>query len=452
MAARADLIELGRTGLNRQGGVVYEEWLRELQGERWRRVIKEMTDQDPVIGAILYAIEMLVRQVSWRVEAASDAAEDQAAGDFVRECLGDMSYSWTDTLAEILTMLPWGWANLETVYKIRGGDSRDGRRKSKYSDGRLAWRKWSIRAQETLSEWQFDEEGGITGMWQIAPPDYDLVFIPIEKSLLFRTTTRKGNPEGRSILRNAYEPWYYSRNLRRIEAIGVERDLAGLPVAHVPPELLSSNATADQVAILAAITQIVTNIRRDEQEGVVWPLQYDDKGNPLYKLELLSSGGQRQFDTDKIIQRYDGRMAMSVLADFILIGHESVGSFALTRSKTNLFTVALGAFLDIIAGITADGQPTGVVNTYAIPRLLRLNGMIPAGRGMPMLVHDDVEPVDLAALGEYISKLAGAGFVLPSIEGLQEHLLQQAYLPAAGPSKGRSGEKGKQGDKEQEEG
>ena len=35
-------------------------------------------------------------------------------------------------------------------------------------------------------------------------------------------------------------------------------------------------------------------------------------GKPLYDLKLLTTGGSRQFDTDKVIQRYDHRIAMSL--------------------------------------------------------------------------------------------------------------------------------------------
>lgn len=61
--------------------------------------------------------------------------------------------------------------------------------------------------------------------------------------------------------------------------------------------------------IVAGLETIVRNIRRDETEGVVLPAGY--------KLELLSSGGTRQFDTNAIVNRYDTRIAMTVLADFI---------------------------------------------------------------------------------------------------------------------------------------
>ena len=97
------------------------------------------------------------------------------------------------------------------------------------------------------------------------------MFIPIEKALLFRTTSKLNNPKGRSCLRSAYTSWYYQKRITTIEAIGIERDLAGLPVAFVPPQLLSDNATAQESAALNEIKKIVRNIRRDEQAGLVFP-------------------------------------------------------------------------------------------------------------------------------------------------------------------------------------
>ena len=47
---------LGVTGLNRQGGLINEEWLKQLEGTKGVKIYTEMKDNDPVIGAILYAI------------------------------------------------------------------------------------------------------------------------------------------------------------------------------------------------------------------------------------------------------------------------------------------------------------------------------------------------------------------------------------------------------------
>lgn len=396
-----------------------EEFLPELRGPKWRRIIREMSEGDPVVGGILFAIEMLCRRVEWRVEAADESVPQAVEiADFVETCRHDLSSSWSDLIAEILTLLPYGWSYHEIVYKLRMGWSDDATHRSKYDDGRVGWRKLPGRAQDTLAKWEFDEDGGIRGMWQTREDGAPAVFIPIEKSLLFRTSVERGNPEGRSILRRAYRPWYFRTHLERIEAIGIERDLAGLPVATVPPEIMAADAGAPEKALLASIKQILTGIRRDEQDGVIYPAAYDDAGHKLYELTLLTSGGSRQFDTDKIVNRYDSRMAMSILADFILLGHEKVGSFALADTKTSLFAYAIGAWLDVIAD---------TFNAHAIPRLVRLNGW--DDRLCPRLVPGRVEEKDLEELGNYFQRLASAGMVLFPNPVLERYLLGAAGAP-----------------------
>lgn len=393
--------ELGTTGLQRWSGYISEEFHRELTGDRALRVYREMMDNSATVGACLFAIDMLARNVTWHVEAGGKSPEDEDAALFVEQCREDMSHSWQDLMSEILTMLGYGWSYHELVYKRRQGPNSQPGLASRFTDGRIGWRKIPIRSQETRQRWEFDPGGGITGLWQQDPVAYQTVLIPIQKSLLFRPRAHKNNPEGRSCLRTAYRPWYFSKRIEEIEGVGVERDLAGLPVIFAPPELFRSDRVAEQSSLYIALQNIVRNIRRDEQEGVLMPMAYDAQGKPLYDLKLLSTGGQRQFNTNEVIQRYNQQIAMTMLADFILLGHEKVGSFALASSKTSLFSSALGAWLDGIAE---------VFNRHAIPRLLGLNGF--QLETLPKLMHGDVETVDLIELGNFITALSGAGFPL----------------------------------------
>ena len=416
--AKANTGEIGTTGLQMYGGRVHEEFHPALRGDKARKVYREMADNDPVVGAILFAMDMLIRQVTWHTEPADDSPAALQVADDVWTSLHDMSQTWANVLSEIMSMLTYGWSYHELVYKIRRGP--EAAVPSTYDDGMVGWRKMPGRAQDTLSRWEWDPAGGIAGMYQLdmSAIGKGEVFIPIEKSLLFRTTAQKNNPEGKSVLRTAYRSWYMKKRIEEIEAIGIERDLAGLPVAWVPPTMLSKDATTDEKAALEEIKKIVKRVKRDEQEGVVFPLTYDAKGNKLYDLTLLTSGGQRQFSPDEIITRYDQRMAMTVLGDFILLGHEKVGSFALGSTKMDLFAVALGAWLDEIAD---------VFNQYAIPRLCRLNAC-PVDIA-PKLRHSEVKNVNLKELGDYITSLAGVGFQLYDDASLEEYLRGAAQLP-----------------------
>lgn len=398
------LVELGVTGLEQSGGRIHEEFLPQLQGRRGIQVFKEMRDNDPTVGAMLFAIEMLIRQVEWRVEPGEENPSGVAKAEFVDSNFEDMSATWDDTMSDILSMLTFGFSLLEEVYKVRKGETDDPTTTSKFDDGRVSWAKLPIRAQETIERWIFNPEtNDLAGAVQVARPDFRPRELPMTKMLLFRPMANKANPEGRSMLRNAYRPWFFKKRIEEIEGIGVERDLAGLPTALVPPRLLAAGASAEDKALLSQIEQVLRNVRRDEKEGLIFPLARDAEGQLTYEFKLLTTGGRRQFDTVKIIDRYDRRIASTMLADFILLGQEGrTGSFALAESKTALFAVAIGAFLDSIAE---------VFNRFAIPRLMKLN-TFPDEGGTPTLVHGDIESIDIDKLGDYVVKLSQAGIQL----------------------------------------
>lgn len=410
---------VGNTGLNRSNGYIYEEFLTELSGKNGIKVIKEMSENDPIAGAMLFCIDMFMRRVNWFVDAAEDSDEGKRRAEFLRTCKDDMSHTWPDFISEILSMLPYGWSYFETLYKMCDGSTDDeGNPISSYTDNAIRWRKFEIRSQDSLSRWEFDEEGGLAGMWQIAAPTYEEKFIPIKKSLHFKTVSRKANPEGKSIFRNAYRPWYFKKRIEEIEGVGVERDLAGLPFAEVPAEMMLDDAPDADKATIASIIELLKNVRRDEQEGVIWPQMWDKNGNKLLEFKLMNSGGTRSFSTDQIITRYEQRMAMVVLSDFLLLGNDSTGSFALSTSKSGMFQATLASWLDVIQD---------VLNNYAVPRLFRLNGMMEGP--YPKFRHDDVQQPSLADLATFVAALAGAGAQLFPDTDLENHFRRVAQLP-----------------------
>lgn len=754
-----NLSEIGSSGLITYGGQISEESLRKLAGVRGIKTFAEMRDNDDTVGAILFIIDKLLRNVDWTAEPADESPESKRIADFLDSCTKDMEHSWGDMISEILSMLPFGWSSHEIVYKVRTGlETENPSYYSEYDDGMVGWRKLPIRSQETLESWVFNDSGDVVVMNQL-PPLGGIRKIPVEKLLLFKTQSYKNNPMGRaldpttpiitpngwkildelqpgdkifdetgkvryvtdradwedrpcyklvfndgssiiadenhqwishsandryqgrsvqlrttseiansiktsmgtsnhsipwasaldypeqahildpyyvglwlgdgtslcsdischaddaeetrnelqkfgwkveikqngdpncngrtlsvqndekwstrnpqsllrslnlisnkhipdsylrgsisqrlallaglmdsdgtvdqygccsfsntnmnliagveelvrslgcsaysrihkkangvthmkdgwevnfkpifvpfrlkrkiakikdmrhrqnhyivsarpvrprrtvcievdspshlflagesmipthnSILRNAYRPWFFKKRIEEVEGIGIERDLAGLPVAGVPAEILAGNATAEQKATLSAIKKLVTNIRRDEQEGVVFPLVYDESGNKLYTLELLSTGGTRQFDTNAIITRYSKAIAMTVLADFIFLGQTKVGSYALSSDKTDMFSASLGAWLRSIAD---------VFNKQAIPRLMKLNGI--ERKYWPKLKPSDIEKENVNEFCDNIYKLVGVGALMPD-DSVDQRIRQLLSLDPA---------------------
>ncbi len=420
-AETPDYAEIGATGLKRAGGRIDEEFLPELKGERGIKTYTEMRDNNSIVGAILFAIEMVIRGVGWTVVPGGTQPIDAEAADFTASQMDDMSTSWPEFISEIMSMLPFGWSYHELVWKIRQGDNvPKGTPVSRYDDGRVGLRKIPIRAQESLDEWLFDDEGGLAGMTQRPAPDFTLRTIPIRKALLFRTTAAKANPEGRSALRNAYLPHYFGRTLREIEAIGIERELAGLPWARIPARFFKRNATADEKAALEDWVATMRDMRQDSLQGLVYPSEFDEHGNQLYEVGLLTAGGERAIDVQAAINRYNVEIASTVLADFILLGHEKVGSFALASQKSDLFSTAVNGWLGAIAE---------VLNRHMIPKLFRYNPEFAGIEDLPVFQPGSLGAVDLKELGDYITALSGVGYDLFPNNALESALLQVADLP-----------------------
>ena len=434
--------EYGKIGQNRYYGtagnasIFFEEFLPELRGVKGAQAYTEMADNDATVGAILFAIEMLMRQCVFHVEPAGDTEKDKEAAEFVESCMDDMERTWADTLSEILSFLTYGWSYHEIVYKRRVGRTSSPITNSKHKDGLIGWRKLPIRSQDTLYGWEYKENSDdLVGMVQSPPPNYGQILIPIEKALHFRTRSRKDNPEGRSILRTSYRAYYFKKRLEEIEGYGMERDLAGFPVLYAPADMpIWDKDDPDMVGALARAEHIVSSIRRDAREGLVIP-----GGENGWKLELLSSGSRRQFDTNQIIDRYDKRIATSVLADFVMMGQQAVGSFALADSKTRIFALAIGTYLDVICE---------VFNNQAIPRLIDINGDYFKGiTDYPHMEHGDIEDKDLQQFASFIESMVGSGVIVPD-EALEEEVRRIGGLPekieTAAPRDVQPGENGPQ--------
>jgi len=417
--------QVGRTGLQQYGGYIYEDWFPPLVGAAGARIYRMMGDNSPVLYGMRYAVDMILSKVPVKVTEASSCRADREAKAFVDSLFKDMNPSWPETKSEILTDIVFGWAYFEQLFKKREGlDQADPLRYSQYDDGLIGWRSWEIRSQESLDHWVFDEETGeLLGLVQSPPPDFQPRFVPYAKSLLFRIRSSKNNPEGESLFRGCYRAWYNVTNAEDIEGIGMERDLCGLPVLYAPEKVVSGKDAKSRLAKQKCI-KLITGLKRDESEGVLLPSTRDKYGNREYELTLLASAGTRQFNINQTITRYTRDMAMTLLADFLLLGSQKYGSNALAVTKNELFQAALQTICDRMAG---------VINSQAIPLVISLNPFDDI-TGLPKVSFGTVETPDLAQLGEFISNLAGSkqNLFADDVE-LENYLRRAAGLPSAPP-------------------
>lgn len=422
--------EIGLAGSRTGRSLAPEEFLTELTGECGRRTYREMAENSPVIGAMRTAVKMLARRVQWAVEP-SDTATEEAAADgqaFLEEVRDDMAHTWSDFIDEALdSTTVYGWSYFELVFKRRlGPERRTSAERSQHTDGRIGLRKIALRPASTLAAWVWDEAGGIQGMRQRGAHHAAGKTIPIGKALHFVIGNRR-HPEGRSSLRNAYRPYFKEKHLDHAESVAIDRELNGLPVASIPSEYFSANATTDQQAIKTAYEQMVRDVRFNEQAGLLLPSDRwrDSDGNPtdhkLVELELLSANGTRAIDVDKVLRRLQHNIAMVWLADFVLLGMSNTGSWALSRSKVHLFATALEGWLQMFAD---------TINRHLVPRLWALNNL-PVNT-MPRFVPAAVLPDDPEEVAAFVQSVSRAGINLmdPDTENRLRQLIGLPDAPA----------------------
>jgi hypothetical protein len=417
---------LGVAGDNtRTGQIRADEFIPELRGKNAIRKYREMRDNDSTIGAVMYAAEQVLRDVKLKVEPANDTEEAKLEADFVESIFDDMDHSLDDHIAESLSSLSYGFAWFEVVYKRRVGPTqRSPKKNSKYTDGRLGVRKIACRAPWTVSRFDVeDKSGDVLGIYQDVGYGSGKHYIPATKSLYYRTTVLNGDPSGRSILRNAYSSYVYLNNLQSIEAIAVERELAGIPVARIPSEYLSSDASAAQSGFVGNLQQILRDVKFNEQGYIITPSDtYPDKdGSPtnirLVDIELMSSNGNRNVDIDPIVRRYQHDIARSVLSEFLMLGGGNNGSYALSKSKTDLFLRALESYIQAIVD---------VLNKQLVERLWQLNGL--NYDLMPCIKAGDVAPHDLREIAAFLRNLNGADINVSNHPEVIQDLMDIAEL------------------------
>ena len=417
---------LGIAGDNTHNGQIRaDEFLPELRGKRAIRKYREMRDNDSTIGAVMYATEQVLRDVDFKIVPADDSDAAKREAEFVETILEDMDHTLDDHISEALSSLTFGFAWFEVVYKRRNGpNNRSLKSKSKYSDGRIGVRKIASRAPWTISKFDVDKKtGDVLGIHQEGSGFNNTNYIPTRKSLYYRTTAINNDPSGRSILRNAYTSYEYLNNLQNIEAIAVERELAGIPVARIPAEYLSPDATSAQAQFVGNLQSILRDVKFNEQGYIVLPSDtYPDKdGSPtdtrLVDVELMASNGKRNIEIDPMIKRYQHDIARSVLSEFLMLGGGNTGSYALSKSKTDLFLRALESYIQAIVD---------VLNKQLLYRLWELNGL--NYDLMPTIEAGDVAPHDLKEIASFLRNLNGANIDVSKHPEVVDDLMEIAEL------------------------
>jgi hypothetical protein len=368
----------------------------------WRDAIdvyEKMRRNDAQINTVLQMLYLPIERTTWRIKPASTAPIDKEIASFVESCLfHDMLYTstegrvirqqWQSILQHILLMLPFGFSVFAKWFRVD-------------DDGWIKWARFEPLLQRTLWRWWVGADSQLVGIQQRTFKNWRVEFEDIHADRILRFAWRQegNNYDGWSVLRSAYKHWYYLDGFYKIQAIAVERTATMAPVGSLGPSDLN------QAAANAMLKQL-QNMRVSDSMGVVLPFGQ--------KIEFPDPHMRGNMEIVNAIMHHDLKIARNVLAQFINLGSNETGSYALADVQTKTFMQCEEGVATYIAS---------VLNTDAIPELVDYNydgvSIYPTVEFEP-LADTDVKDVSLAiqnmasfisndpGFEDYVRKLVGA--------------------------------------------
>jgi len=400
--------EIGYSGLNIFNGVSKDELKKELTWPHSVKTFKNMTYHSAV-SAPLSLYDNIIGKASFKFIPPHNPTEEELDQTrIMNEMLHDMDQPFEDLIKDAMSSLVYGFSVHEKVFRKRLKSNG-----SDYDDGVIAWKKIAIRNQESIEKFIFSDDGneilGVKQNLNMINDTYNRfskrtekeVIIPRSKFILFRHGKHRGDPFGKSMLRDCYLSWRYLTALEEIEASGVVKDLNGLPVLSIPAQYMAPDASPEQKAMYEMFKNIIRNIQNNQQSGLILPSAVDpETRQKLFNFELVSTDGRKNYNISEIKKYYQTLIFIAMSADVLLTGNTGGGSFALAESK---YTITGAAAESILREIVK------VINHDLVKQTYLLNGWNPARSAV--LDYDNIQDDSLDELGKFIQRVGAVGFL-----------------------------------------
>lgn len=274
--------------------------------------VDKMRKTDGAVAALLRSIKAPILSTEWEVFSY----DDSPLGEQIRLDIEQQVFKgdWFSFLRESLCFLEFGFYVFEKVWKIE--------------NGKVVLDYLAPRIPHSIDRWQIQGKNGqwARGIVQYIETDEfsGLASIEIpEKKLLILTNDKEGdNYAGESILRACYPHWRYKEMLYRISAIAADRFGVGTPAVYLPQDYGADDKNA--------ANEMGENMRSSDKGYITLPFGYDAK--------ILTPGnGGILGNIESMIEHHNRMILTSVLTQFLGLGGENSGSYALSEDQSSFF-------------------------------------------------------------------------------------------------------------------
>ena len=437
----------GTDGIVAPGGYLWRgESNPDLVGHKlWLTISDTITNTIVVAAAARYFLN-LVAGTEWEVEPNERAGADgKRAAEIVREGLlkAEMGKPWSAIVRKAALYKFYGFSAHEWIVKRR-------------TDGMIVYADIQHRPQYTIHWWDKPtERDPLAGLVQQTRQG-NRYYLPRERLFYCVDDSLTDDPGGLGLMRHIIPRAKRLEAFEKLEGIGFETHLRGIPYGRAPIERLRAYAKANSKGSgwveeqLDAITTFTASHIKTADLGLVLDSSpyFDKEGHPSsvpqWALELLTGEGGPLQEQAAAINRVNLEIARVIGAEFMMMGGSGgqSGNRAMHEDKTDQFGNMIQSTL---------GEEAGFAKNDLAHTIVALNGL-DAETCTPKLLPGSVATEAVQQVCQSLQLLAQAGAPLmpgdPAIDQLRArmHLSEQpkitpelgGMLPKKPPANGKS--------------
>lgn len=385
------------------GYIVDREKNINLNGNRKYSYYEDLLSNISIIASSVRLYADLMAKSEWKCEPIDDSEEAKKYAELLQGILFDQQQSWESTVKSAGLYIFWGFALLEMTAKRR-------------EDGLVGFQSIEFRPCRTITRWDVTPQGNVENVIQTNPLSGQEIVIPRSKTVYLVDNLLTDSPSGEGMFRAMSETAARLKEIQVSEKIGVDRDMAGLPVGRAPLAALdqavaNGDITEEQKRVaVQGLESIVTLVKRGERTGIILDSKTYDSvsdtsrnatGVNQWDLSLLQSSTSSLDSVDKIIRRLNMELARIAGTEILLLGSDGSGSLALSKDKSSSLMLRINGTLKDVAGQFNRDMVSWIWALNAFPEEMK-----------PTLKVSEISQRDVEELAGTIRELSTAGLVL----------------------------------------